>query len=263
MHMKTTALATLAALLLCLTAFAHERLTFGPNGGRLIALDSPTVPNAEVVFKDGALTVGLFDKGRKPIALGQQTLTITAGERSAPKKLEVAKKGDQFTAAAPAGEDYWAIFQLKETPSAKALTFRVHYQTKVCAECKKPEWVCECGGKTSGANIKVPASLDGLFAEINQHHGELKDGFKEKKYEALDEVTQAFTVLLKALPAKSGDKAAAVQPQVDALIADLAAIADANAGRTLPAAAKNLTTFNTGIAALKKNYPDKTANAKL
>jgi hypothetical protein len=68
---------------------------------------------------------------------------------------------------------------------------------------------------------------------------------------------------LKALPAKSGDKAGAVQPQVDALTADLAKIAEANANRTLKDASKSLETFNSGLAALKKNYPDKTANAKL
>ena len=50
---------------------------------------------------------------------------------------------------------------------------------------------------------------------------------------------------------------------MDSLVADLAAIADANAGRMLTAAAKNLDAFNTGIAALKKNYPAKTADAKL
>jgi hypothetical protein len=31
-----------------------------------------------------------------------------------------------------------------------------------------------------------------------------------RKYEPMDEVTQAFTVLLKALPARSGDASAAV-----------------------------------------------------
>jgi hypothetical protein len=50
---------------------------------------------------------------------------------------------------------------------------------------------------------------------------------------------------------------------VDALVADLAAIADANAARTLSAAVKNLETFNTGIAALKKKYPATIADAKL
>jgi hypothetical protein len=261
--MKTSILSIVILAALSVVSPAHESITFGPNGGKLVALDSPATPSAEVVVKEGQIVVGLFDKGGKPIALETQALTITAGERNAPKKLDVAKKANSFTAPLPAGDDFWAIFQLRETPAKKAHTFRIHYQTKPCPECKKPEWLCSCGSKTNGANITVPASLDGLFAEINQHHGELKENFAGKKYEALDEVTKAFTVLLKALPAKSADKSTAVQPQVDALVAALASIADANAGRTLPAAAKNLDAFNTGIAALKKNFPEKTANAKL
>jgi hypothetical protein len=54
-----------------------------------------------------------------------------------------------------------------------------------------------------------------------------------------------------------------VQPHVDALVKDLAAIGEANAARTLNAAAANVKSFNAGLAALKKNYPEKTANAKL
>ena len=60
----------------------------------------------------------------------------------------------------------------------------------------------------------------------------------------------------------SGDKQAAVQPQVDALVKYLAAIAEANAARTLDAAAANVKSFNEGLAALKKNFPEKTTNAK-
>ncbi len=261
--MKTHLTSLLTTLALTVAALAHERVTFGPNGGKLIALDSPAAPSAEVVVNDGQFSVGLFDKNTKPIALDKQALTITAGDRSAPKKLEVAKKENRFVAPLPAGEDYWAIFQLKEAPLSKALTFRVHYQTETCAECKKAEWLCDCGNKASGANIQVPPALEGLFGEINQHHGELKEDFAGKKYEAIDEVTQAFTVLLKAVPAKSGDNTAAVQPQVEALIKDLGAIAEANAARTLSAANANLQSFNAGLAALKKNFPDKTANAKL
>lgn len=260
--MKTSITALLILATIAAVSLAHESITFGPNGGKLFALDSPATPNAEVLVKEGQFIVGLFDKSKKPIALETQALTITAGERSAPKKLAVTKAANSFTAPLPAGDDYWAIFQLKETPSKKPLTFRVHYQTKACPECQKPEWLCECGMKKSGANISVPEALDGLFAEINQHQGELNEHFKEKKYEPLDEVTKAFPVLLKALPAKSADKSSAAQPQVDALIADLAAIADANASRALSAAAKNLESFNAGIAALKKNYPEKTANAR-
>lgn len=260
--MKTNITSILTTLAFAATAFAHESITFGPNGGKLMALDSTTTPSAEVVVKDNQLIVGLFNKSKEPIALDQQALAITAGERSSPKKVEVVKKENNFVASLPPGDDYWTIFQLKETPAAKALTFRVHYQTKPCPACKGPEWLCACGSKTSGANVPVPPVLDRLFAEINQHHGELKENFAGKKYEALDEVIQAFTVLLKALPAMSGEKTAAVQPKVDALVNELAAIADANAARTLPAAKANFESFNSGLSALKKNYPDKIGNAK-
>jgi hypothetical protein len=260
--MKTSITALLTLSTLSAVLLAHKSITLGPNGGKLFALDSTATPNAEVVVKEGQFIVGLFDKNRKPIALETQGLTITAGERSAPRKLAVTKAANSFTAPLPAGDDYWTIFQLRETPSKKPLTFRLHYQTEACPECMKPEWICECSTKESGANIPVPEALDGLFAEINQHHGELNEHFQEKEYEALDEVTKAFPVLLKALPAKSGDKSAAVQSQVDALIADLAVIADANAGRTLSTAGKNLDAFNATLADLKKNYPAKIADAK-
>ncbi len=262
--MKTTALATIAAAILCASAFAHERITIGPKGGRVIYVDSTTTPNVEfLVNKDGRAEITLLDKERKPIALAAQSLSITAGPRSEAKKLSIEKQGDTFlTEKVPAGAPYAVIMQLKEKPDAKAMTLRLNYNPAP-AKSGKPDYLDDSVNDGSGPSIKPPEALDGLFAEINQHHGELKENFAEKKYEAIDEVTQAFTVLLKALPAKSGDKTAAVQPQVDALIADLAAIADANAARTLSAAAKNLASFNTGLAALKRNYPEKTANSKL
>lgn len=262
--MKTTALATIAAAILCATSLSHERITLGPKGGRVIYVDSTTTPNVEfLVNQDGRAEITLLDKERKPIALTGQSVTVTAGPRAEAKKLTIEKQGDTFlTEKVPTGAPYTVILQLKEKPDTKAMTLRLNYDATP-AKSGKPEYRDDSVNEDSGPNLKLPESLDGLFAEINQHHGELQDAFKEKKYEALDEVTQAFTVLLKALPPKSGDKAAAVQPQVDALLADLTAIADANAGRTLSTAAKNLETFNANFTALKKNYPDKTANAKL
>jgi hypothetical protein len=262
--MKKAALTTLVAALLCASAFAHERITIGPKGGRVIYVDSTTTPNVEfLVNKDERAEITLLDKARKPIVLSEQSIIVTAGPRASTKKLTIEKQGETFlTEKIPAGAPYTVIIQLKEKPDAKALTLRVNYNPTL-AKSGKPDYLDDSVNAGSGPSIKPPEALDGLFAEINQHHGELKENFKEKKYEALDEVTQAFTVLLKALPAKSGDKAAAAQPQVDALVADLAAIADANAGRALNVATKNLETFNASLATLKRNYPEKTANAKL
>jgi hypothetical protein len=262
--MKLVQLTTVAAVFTCSAAVAHERITIGPRGGRVVYLDSTTIPSVELlVNKEQRAEITLLDKDRKPIPPTEQIITVTAGPRAAAKKLNVEKQKESYiTGPVPDGAPYTVVVQIKEKPNAKALTARINYDPTP-AKSGKPQYLDDSVNEGSGPSIKPPESLDGLFAEINQHHGELKQGFKEKSYEALDEVTQAFTVLLKALSAKSGDKAAAVQPQVDALVIDLAAIGEANAARTLDAAKKNLATFDAGLAALKKNYPEKTANAKL
>lgn len=262
--MKTIALTTIAAVLLSATAFAHERITIGPKGGRVIYLDSTAIPNVEIlVNKEGRAEVTLLDKDRKPIAPAEQDISVTAGPRASTKKLTVEKQGDGFvTEEIPEGAPYVIIVQVKERAGAKTLTARLNYDPKP-TEGGRPKYLDDSVNEGSGPSVNVPESLDGLWAEINGHHGELKDNFKNRKYEALDEVTQAFTVLLKALPAKSGDKQATVTPQVEALVKEVTAIAEANAARTLADAKSNLEALNKCIDALKENYPEKTANAKL
>jgi hypothetical protein len=261
MKTKLTAILTLAFSLL--TATAHERITVGPGDGRLAFLDSTTTPSAEFNVKDGKLHITLLDKDLKPIALAEQTLTITTGERGNAKKLEVSKAGNNFTAALPAGEDFWCVFQLKETKAAKSITFRVHYRAEICAECKKAEWRCICGNKGSGKEVEIPADLKGLWAEINGHHSELKTALKGRDFAAIDEVTDAFPLLIAALPGKSGDKAAAAQSLADAAVKDLAAIHVAGAARTPDTAKTNVTAVDKAMADLKKLYPADVANAKL
>ncbi|MDB6150532.1 MAG: hypothetical protein JWQ44_1980 [Chthoniobacter sp.] len=260
--MKNTLLLITTVAALAASAFAHERITIGPKGGRVIYLDSPTVPNVEfAVNKDGRAEVALLDKDRKPIALTGQNIIVTAGPRASAKKLTVEKQGDTFlTEPLPAGAPYTTVIQIKETPAAKALTARVEYDPTP-AKSGKPAYLDDSVNESSGPDIQVPDSLEGIFGLINQHHGELNQNFTQKKYEALDEVTQAFPVLLKALPAKAGNKQAVVQTQVDGLVKNLTAIAQANAARALPSARADLESFQTGLVTLKKNFPDKVANA--
>jgi hypothetical protein len=82
----------------------------------------------------------------KPVKVEAQTLTATAGTREKPEKLEVSKDENGFTLPTPkAGE--WLIVQYKESGDAKPITARLHYDTKKCGECEKPEWLCACGEK--------------------------------------------------------------------------------------------------------------------
>lgn len=262
MKSQLTALFTLALGLL--TATAHERITVGPGDGRLAYLDSTTTPSAEFNVKAGKIHLTLLDKDLKPIALAEQALTITAGERASAKKLAVTKEGNDFTAPLPKGEDYWCIFQIKEKKDAKAITFRIHYMAEICAECKLAEWRCTCGNKGSGKQVEVPADLKGLWAEINGHHDELKEALKDRDFAAIDEATDAFPLLIAALPGKSGDKAAAAaKPLVDAAVKDLAAIHAAGSARAPETAKSSVEAVDKALASLKKLYPADVADAKL
>jgi hypothetical protein len=256
----------IALLLLATTLHAHERITLGPKGGRLIAIDSPATPNAEFsVTKDNRFQIAILDKDRKPLPVGERKLTVTAGDRSDPKKLTTEIKDDVFlTEAAPSGKDYYVIMQLREPDAAKGKTFRLHYNQAECGECKKAEWLCSCGMKTSGKNIEVPAALDGLWAEINQHTKELREGTAGKAYEAIDEVTEAFPVLASALPSKTE---AAKQTDATKLVGDLkaslASIRNAFAARTPEDAKPHLDAVEKTLTGLKSLYPAAVANAQL
>lgn len=245
-------------------ALAHEAVTIGPNGGRVIYVDSTTTPNVEVIVnKEGRAEISLLDKDRKPITLDQQTVSVTAGPRTEAKKLTVEKQGTKFvTDKVPDGAPYTIVLQLKEGGDAKAVTLRLNYDPKV-SESGKLAYLDDSVNAHSGDNIEVPATAEGIWAELNQHQGELVEGVAEKKYEAIDEVTRAYPKLAKGLPAQSGDKQAAAAALVETLVKHLAAVRDASAARKLNDAQAPMDAINGTLAELKKLYPEAVASAKL
>lgn len=264
-------LLTLPLLLISLTLtttalLSHERLTIGPNGGRFLAIDSVATPRAEVILTpEHRFQITFFDADRKPLPLADRKLTVTAGDRSNAKKLATEPKADALlTEPAPEGSDYYLILQLREPGAAKSIPIRMHYNAAVCGECHQPEWLCTCGMEHSGKNIEVPATLEALWAEINQHTHELHENTTDKAYEAMDEVTEAFPILLTALPAKTE---AAQQPAatklVEELKASLTAIRTTFAIRKPAEAQPHLETFDKNLTTLKALYPASIANAKL
>ncbi len=247
----------LTLLALSSTLHAHGRFLFSPGGGRILAIDSVTTPNAEVKLTP--------DLDRKPMPLGERKLVVTAGDRSASKKLSLETKGETLvTEPAPAGTDYYVIMQLREPGAAKSVPFRLHFDTAICSDCKQPEWLCDCGSKTSGKNIAVPADLPGLWAEINQHTDELNEGVTDKAYEAIDEVTEAFPVLATALPEKTDPvKQSEATKFVEELNTSLKALRKTFAARKPAEAAPHLQNITTTLTKLKALYPAEVANAKL
>jgi hypothetical protein len=136
----------LTSLILALTAgfaLAHEGIELGPNKGRILEFSTDETMHGEVTEKDGKLHIALLDKDMKPVKPEAHSVTATAGTRQAPVKLEVTKDETGFTVPAPK-EGEWIIIQYKETPDSKTITARLHYDTKTCAPCGKPEWRCAC-----------------------------------------------------------------------------------------------------------------------
>ena len=141
--MKTKLLTFLSSFALSVAAFGHGDIEIGPNGGRILEFSKNETMHGEVTEKDGKLRIEVLDKDMKSVALGEQVLTATSGDRAKPEKLTVEKDSKYFVIPAPkAGE--WVIFQFKDNAKAKAITARLEYDTKACDECKKPEWLCKC-----------------------------------------------------------------------------------------------------------------------
>jgi hypothetical protein len=262
--MKSSILTIIGALALASPSFAHEAVTIGPNGGRVIYVDSTTTPNVEVIVnKEGQAEISLLDKDRKPITLDKQAINVTAGPRADAKKLTAEKKGAKFvTEKVPAGAPYTIVMQLKESSDAKTITLRLNYDPTPAAS-GKPSYLDDSVNAQSGDNIEVPGTAAGIWAELNQHQMELVDGVAEKKYEAIDEVTRAYPKLAKGLPPKSGDKESAAKPLVESLLKHLSAVREASAARKLEGAKSPMENIVSTLAELKKIYPADVSNAKL
>ena len=144
--MKTYILTLLCSLLLNTWASAHSGVEIGPNGGRILEFSKNESLHCEVRWIENQFHVALLDKDMKPVALGEQELTATSGDRSKPEKLQVQKKDGAFVIpSVKTGE--WVIFQFRENAKAKPVTARFQYDLTVCGGCKKAEWLCTCAAK--------------------------------------------------------------------------------------------------------------------
>jgi hypothetical protein len=136
----TTTILALLATPLALAADDHdhrkeqpheheEHVTKGPNGGHVI--ESKAGFSLEVtVDKERKARIVFLDKTNKAVALGEQSITGIAGERSAPTKLAFAKGKDADANVLisdnplPAGAHVPVILMIKTAPGAKPVTER-------------------------------------------------------------------------------------------------------------------------------------------
>ena len=107
----------------------EENVNKGPNGGHVI--ESKAGFSFEVtVDKERKARIIFLDKHNKPVALGEQTITGIAGERSAPTKLVFGKGKDKDADVLisdkplPTGDHIQMILTIKTAPDAKSVTER-------------------------------------------------------------------------------------------------------------------------------------------
>jgi len=107
----------------------EDNVSKGPNRGHVI--QSKAGFSIEVtVDKERKARVIFLDKENKAVALGEQSITGIAGERSAPTKLAFTKGKDADANVLiaekplPAGAHVPIILTIKTAPDAKAVTER-------------------------------------------------------------------------------------------------------------------------------------------
>lgn len=135
-------LATLAFI--ATSAFAHEGVDLGPNGGRFLVIDKKAALKGEVLVKGDQFHLTLLDRQQK--AMPVTTQTLTAHSRSnviSSTQLAVVKASQGFTFPL-ASSGAWIVLQCRPIAEAKPCTIRFAYDTSTCSGCQKAEWLCCC-----------------------------------------------------------------------------------------------------------------------
>ena len=148
--MKKLLTTTLLTLALAFTASAadkdkHDHATkAGPTGGRLITEVEPHVEF--FVNKDKKVEIRFINDDNKVVAPGEQVISVTLGERSAPTKLSFAKEGDKLISdkAIPEGNDLPTVVQIRAKEGAKAVNEKFNLNLEQCPTCKNKEYACTC-----------------------------------------------------------------------------------------------------------------------
>jgi hypothetical protein len=150
--MKTKLLTAFFTLALAFIASAadkdkhdHEHeAKAGPTGGKLITEVEPHVEF--FVNADKKVEIRFIDDDMKVVAPGEQVISVTLGDRSAPTKLAFTKDGNKLISdkAIPEGADLPTVVQIREKEGAKAVTEKFNLNLAQCPTCKNKEYACTC-----------------------------------------------------------------------------------------------------------------------
>jgi hypothetical protein len=135
----------LAFALSAATGLAAE-IVAGPKGGRLLGAEPP---RAEFfVTADRHVEITFYDASLQPVAPGEQAVQVTAEAPGDRTRLTMEKTSASFRSREPlpAGEPYRVVVQIRPTPDARPMNFRVDLNLHVCGECSRAEYACTCEG---------------------------------------------------------------------------------------------------------------------
>ncbi len=121
----------------------HEKAIAGPNGGRVL---TSVEPHLEFfVTEDRKVKVTAVDDEIKPIAMGDQSIRVTGGDRKNPTRLSFAKEGTVLVSdgAFPAGNDFPVVVQIK-TGNGKPVMEKFNLNLVDCPTCDYKEYACTC-----------------------------------------------------------------------------------------------------------------------
>lgn len=125
-------------------AAAHVKKKAGPNGGRVITKVAP--PVEFFILPDRKVKLTFLDEAGKPLAVAQQTATVTSGDRMNPVKLTFTAKDGALVSEQPlpAGANVPVVLQLKATSDGPVVTEKFGANLAICPECKLSEYGCIC-----------------------------------------------------------------------------------------------------------------------
>lgn len=122
----------------------HHHGEAGPNGGRLLC---KVEPHLEFKVKDDrSVVITALSEELKPVAMGQQVVQVTAGDRSNPIRMKFTKTGNVLVSdqAFPAGDDFPVVVQIKTEPGAKTAIEKFTMDFSPCPTCDYLEYACIC-----------------------------------------------------------------------------------------------------------------------
>lgn len=122
----------------------HAEKIAGPNGGRVFTSVEPHLEF--LVTEDRKVKITALDDHNKPIAIAEQSVRVTGGDRSNPTRLSFAKEGTVLVsdAAFPAGNDFPVVVQIKPSGDAKSVMEKFNLNLVDCPTCDYLEYACTC-----------------------------------------------------------------------------------------------------------------------